>query len=143
MPDDRHARSVMDSKTAQAGELLLQRSVWFASKIICAGAVMALVFAASAPAASAADNSNNLGKMAFETDCVACHGKDGAGTPTGKALMAPDLRSEAVQKLTDAQIEEQIENGKNNMPPFKDTLSKTQIRALVAYVRSFGNKKAK
>jgi mono/diheme cytochrome c family protein len=44
--------------------------------------------------------------------------------------------------MTDQQIQDQIANGKNNMPPFKSTLSKDQIAALAAYVHSaFGKKK--
>jgi cytochrome c6 len=92
-----------------------------------------------APKASAADASD--GEKAFQSNCVVCHGQDGTGTPTGKALKAPDLHSDQVQKMTDAQIADQIANGKNNMPPFKNTLTKDQIQSLVAYVRTFGKKK--
>jgi cytochrome c6 len=87
-------------------------------------------------------NADDAGAQAFKSNCVVCHGTDGTGTATGKALKAPDLSSEAVQKLTDAQIADQIANGKNNMPPFKSTLSKDQITDLVAYLRTtFGKKK--
>ena len=78
----------------------------------------------------------------YKSKCAACHGADGTGSPTGKALKAPDLGSEAVQKMTIAQMEAQVSDGKNNMPPFKSTLSKEQIQGVVAYVRSaFGPKK--
>jgi cytochrome c6 len=89
--------------------------------------------------ASGADES--AGEKAFQSNCVVCHGQDGTATPTGKALKAPDLHSDQVQKMTDAQIADQIANGKNNMPPFKNTLTKDQIQSLVAYVRTFGKKK--
>lgn len=80
--------------------------------------------------------------QSFKSNCVVCHGADGTGTPTGKSLKAPDLNSDVVQKMTVAQIEDQISNGKNNMPPFKSNLSKDQISALAAYVKSaFGKKK--
>jgi len=103
------------------------------------GAVIALGLLTLATKASAADVSD--GEKAFTTNCVVCHGADGTGTPTGKALKAPDLHSDQVQKMTDAQIADQIANGKNNMPPFKSTLSKDQIQSLVLYVRTFGKKK--
>jgi mono/diheme cytochrome c family protein len=99
----------------------------------------ALALLTCAPKASAADAS--AGEKAFQSNCVVCHGQDGTGTPTGKALKAPDLHSDQVQKMTDAQIADQIANGKNNMPPFKNTLTKDQIESLVAYVRTFGKKK--
>jgi mono/diheme cytochrome c family protein len=98
-------------------------------------AAVALVgFASSALAA------DDAGETAFKSNCVICHAADGSGTPTGKALKAPDLRSDAVQKMTDAQIEDQITNGKNNMPPFKNTLNKDQIKALATYVHTLGKK---
>jgi cytochrome c6 len=81
------------------------------------------------------------GKAVFEANCVACHGEDGAGTSTGQALNAPDLRSDAVQKLSDADLKKQVSDGKNNMPPFKDTLKPDEITAVVAYVRTFAHKK--
>jgi len=93
-----------------------------------------LTLAASSPAK--ADDGATL----FKSNCVVCHGADGTGTPTGKALKAPDLHSDAVQKLTDKQIEDQINNGKNNMPPFKSTLNADQVKLLVAYVRTFKKK---
>lgn len=97
-------------------------------------AAMALIGFASRT--MAADDGETL----FKSNCVICHGADGSGTPTGKALKAPDLRTDAVQKLTEAQIETQISDGKNNMPPFKNTLNKDQIKALAAYVHTLGKK---
>jgi mono/diheme cytochrome c family protein len=94
------------------------------------------------PRAVARNADDSAGEQAFKSNCVVCHGADGTGTPTGKSLKAPDLHSDAVQKMTDQQIQDQIANGKNNMPPFKSTLSKDQIAALAAYVHSaFGKKK--
>jgi len=87
-------------------------------------------------------NADEAAAQSFKSNCVVCHAADGTGSPTGKSLKAPDLNSDAVQKMTVAQIEDQISNGKNNMPPFKSTLSKDQIAALAAYVKSaFGKKK--
>ncbi len=111
---------------------LRARSVVVTFAVAIALALVAL--AASSPAK--ADDGATL----FKSNCVVCHGADGTGTPTGKSLKAPDLHSEAVQKLTDKQISDQIENGKNNMPPFKGTLSADQIKLLVAYVRTFKKK---
>jgi mono/diheme cytochrome c family protein len=82
------------------------------------------------------------GAQTYKSNCVVCHGADGTGTPTGKSLMAPDLHSDAVQKMTTAQMITQVSDGKNNMPPFKSTLSEDQIKDVVAYVRAtFGKKK--
>lgn len=83
------------------------------------------------------------GQKLFDAKCVRCHAKDGSGkTAIGSALGAADLRSAVVQKLTDAQIYAQIENGKGNMPPFGSGLNKQQINELITYVRSLSKKQA-
>jgi cytochrome c6 len=109
--------------------------------ITVAAIVAALVVLGSVPQAVAHNADDSAAAESFKSNCVVCHGADGTGTPTGKSLKAPDLHSDAVQKMTDQQIEEQIANGKNNMPPFKSTLSKEQIAALAAYVHSAFSKK--
>lgn len=109
------------------------------SSIFIAAVLLVLGSLGFASRAAAADD---VGATAYKSNCVVCHGADGTGTPTGKSLKAPDLHADVVQKMTDAQIEDQIANGKNNMPPFKSTLSKEQITALAKYVHSeFGKKK--
>jgi mono/diheme cytochrome c family protein len=65
-----------------------------------------------------------------------CHGPDGRGSEVGKSMNVPDLRSDAVQKRPDAELAQIISDGKGGMPPFKGSLSETQIHALVRYVRS-------
>lgn len=92
------------------------------------------VVAQSASAGNAAE-----GQKVFADKCVRCHGDDGSGnTVLGKPLGAMDLRSAAVQALTDAQIYTQIDKGKLNMPPFGGALNQTQINDLIAYVRKLG-----
>ena len=77
----------------------------------------------------------------YDTNCAKCHGPDGSGNTTvGKAVGAKDLRSAEAKKLTDAEIATQIEQGKNNMPPFGGTLNKAQIQSLIPIVRDFAKK---
>jgi cytochrome c6 len=79
----------------------------------------------------------------FKAKCAACHGPDGSGgTPTGKAMGTPDLRSDDVQKQTDAQLIESTTNGKGKkMPAYKGKLTDDQIKQLVGYIRELGKKK--
>lgn len=67
-----------------------------------------------------------------------CHAADGSGSGSmGKALNVPDLRSEAVQKETDAQLTDSIANGKGTkMPAYKTKLTDDQIKGLVAFIRT-------
>jgi len=107
------------------------------SLVLAAAVIMVLGFGTKV-----ARGDDDAGAKAFKANCVVCHGADGTGTATGKALKAPDLNSDAVRKLTEAEIVKQISDGKNNMPPFKNTLTKDQISALATYVHTtFGKKK--
>jgi cytochrome c6 len=126
--------------TSSSTEVSTKRAVRVGGFAILAGATIALALFGLAPSAGAADDT--AGAQTYKSNCVVCHGADGTGTPTGKSLMAPDLHSDAVQKMTTAQMITQVSDGKNNMPPFKSTLSEDQIKDVVAYVRTtFGKKK--
>lgn len=120
-----------DSSSTRKASFFRARSLVVTFGVMIALALVAL--AASSPAK--ADDGETL----FKSNCVVCHGADGTGTPTGKSLKAPDLHSDAVQKMTDAQITEQIKNGKNNMPPFPN-FKPDEVKALIAYVRTFKKK---
>jgi mono/diheme cytochrome c family protein len=94
------------------------------------------------PAAAQAGKAED-GQKLFEANCAKCHGPDGSGdTAIGKAVGAKDLRSPEAQKLTDAQIFTQIDQGKNNMPPFGGALDKGKINDLIAYVHVLTKKGA-
>ena len=83
---------------------------------------------------------NNVEKI-YETHCVLCHAKDGSGsTPTGKALKAQDLRSDVVQKKSDAELTAAITNGKGKMPVFGKKLKPDDIAKLVAFIRALPKK---
>lgn len=81
------------------------------------------------------------GAALFTAKCAACHGKDATGkTPMGEKLKARDLHSPEVQKQTDAELKAIIAKGKEKMPAYGTKLSKEQIEALVAYVRTLVKK---
>lgn len=77
----------------------------------------------------------------FIKSCASCHGKDGrAQTSVARKLGVKDLSQ---SKLTDAQIEQQIRDGKAanqssaKMPAFKDRLTAEEIKSLIAVVKEF------
>jgi cytochrome c6 len=77
----------------------------------------------------------------FKSKCASCHGPDGAGkTAMGTALKIRDLRSDDVQKQTDAELNRIITKGKNKMPAYDGKLKKEQIEELVLYVRKLAKK---
>jgi mono/diheme cytochrome c family protein len=93
-------------------------------------------------ATTAADPKQLFVKM----KCAFCHGEDGRGdTEKGRKLRAPDFTSAKFQKeTTDKEMVDAIQNGIKSkkgavlMPAFKSKLSPDEVKALAAYVRSFG-----
>jgi mono/diheme cytochrome c family protein len=105
-------------------------------------AVVLISLAILAPPAVCKDNqADSKGAGAFKGNCVSCHGSDGAGTTLGKTMQAPDLRSDDVQKKPDAELAKVIDEGKNNMPAFHNTLNPQQIQDVIGYVRQLGKNK--
>ncbi len=83
-------------------------------------------------------------KESFEKQCASCHGKDGKGqTRQG--------RQAGVKDYTDAKVQEEMkddkaletvkagikEGAKERMKPYKDKLTDEEIKALIAYMRTF------
>jgi cytochrome c6 len=115
--------------------------------IVCTFAILIVIvaeiimFSGSVVRADAGQKSAGSVKATFQSKCAMCHGPDGAGSETGKSLNIPDLRSDAVQKLPDAELVKTISDGKGGMPPFKSSLSEAQIHGLVRYIRSLHSQK--
>jgi cytochrome c553 len=100
---------------------------------------LATIVIASASIGFAADPAAN-----WAQHCASCHGKDGSGnTMMGKKLGVKDYRDAKVQAaFSDAEMEKAIKegvktSGKETMKPFGSKLSEADIKALVAYIRSF------
>jgi mono/diheme cytochrome c family protein len=125
------------SRCRTSARMLVQRMVQVDIVRLSASAMLLLAMVGSASSARAADTPETL----FNTNCANCHGVDGHPTPTGKALKAAELSSNAVQKMTTAQFTAQIANGKGLMPPFKTLLTAEQIKVLSKYLRTFAKAK--
>lgn len=87
------------------------------------------------PAAAAKPVSNIDAAALFTSNkCVTCHGADGKGKVKG----TPNFSDAAWQKKEkDGELIEAIKKGKKPMPPYAGKLSDDEIKALVAYVRTF------
>ena len=78
----------------------------------------------------------------YKTNCVLCHSADGSGSsPTGKAMHAKDLRSDEVQKQSDAALSEVITKGRGKMPAFGAKIKLEDVTKMVAYIRALPSKK--
>jgi len=91
-----------------------------------------------APAAAADATS---GAATFKGKCASCHAADASGnTAIGRKNSIPDLRSPAVQTLTDTELASIIANGKpgglSATAHKGKALTTKQIEDVIAYVRS-------
>ncbi len=85
-------------------------------------------------------STSDRGKQTFSSACAQCHGLDGKGSER-----APNIADTAtVQRLSDSQIFHIIRNGVSGtgMPAFH-SLDRSQIRALVTYLRTLQGKTKK
>jgi mono/diheme cytochrome c family protein len=101
--------------------------------------LLVMVIMTSAGLALAADAT-----ALWNQHCASCHGKDGGGdTMMGKKLSVKDYRDAKFQSaFSDGEAAKAIkegvkEGGKDKMKPFKEKLSDEDVKALVAYIRSF------
>lgn len=70
----------------------------------------------------------------YKAKCAMCHGADGTGGKMG----TKDFASPDIQGLSDAQLAGIISKGKPpKMPAYGDKLKDTDIKGLVAYIRTF------
>ena len=78
------------------------------------------------------------GRAVYAANCVRCHGSDGAGhTRMADIVEPPDLTDAAWQrKRGNAKMVASVSNGLGQMPAFKKKLSRQDIAASVAYVRT-------
>ena len=83
-------------------------------------------------------------KEVYDKSCAACHGKTGKGdTPAGKKAKVKDYTDAQVQAaMKDDEMFKAIKEGvkegdKVKMKGYADKLSDDDIKALIAYIRSF------
>lgn len=97
--------------------------------------------AAQTPAATTATATPDelaAARANYQKTCIACHGETGEGGPVtveGKRLKVPSFKSAHATKEPDSEFVEQIKEGGDGMPAFKDKLSEQEIADLVKFVR--------
>jgi cytochrome c6 len=97
--------------------------------------VLALV-AAMAVVLTLSLSANAQSADLFKSKCAACHGPDGTGSAMGKKMGAHDFTTADVQKMSDAELTDVINNGKNKMPKYADKMKPEEVKGLVAYIRT-------
>jgi mono/diheme cytochrome c family protein len=96
-------------------------------------AALAALSAGSMFAANAAN-----GSAVFAKSCKSCHGADGTANPAIAKMMnveMADLKSAAVQGMSDADMKGVVTNGKGKMKPVK-AVTGADVDDVVAYVHT-------
>ena len=78
------------------------------------------------------------GREVYAANCGRCHGADGAGhTRMAEIVEPPDMTDPAWQRRrSNTRMIASVFNGLGQMPSFKKKLSRQEIAAAVAYVRT-------
>lgn len=78
------------------------------------------------------------GRAVYANNCARCHGGDGTSQTTmGQMTEAPNLTDAAWQRgKSTSRMITAVSNGRGQMPAFKKKLSRQDIAAAVAYVRT-------
>lgn len=70
----------------------------------------------------------------FRQHCAICHGQEANGKQLADGRQVPSLRYGDAAKRSEAEIYEQIKNGKLPMPSFKNQLTEDEIQKMVKFV---------
>lgn len=104
--------------------------------IVAAGASGLTSAAQKKRAASRAER----GRAVYEARCARCHGSDGAGrTRMAEVVLPPDMSDAEWQRSRSAaRMIASVTDGLGQMPAFRKRLTRQEIAAVVAYVRTLG-----
>jgi cytochrome c oxidase cbb3-type subunit 3 len=78
------------------------------------------------------------GRAVYSANCGRCHGSDGQGrTRMAETVEPPDLSDPAwLRGRSSSRMIASVANGRGQMPAFKKKLSREDIAASIAYVRT-------
>ena len=88
--------------------------------------------------ASAAGFAQSSGEAIYKAKCLNCHGTTGlANSGVGKVMKVKPIDDPEVKKQSEAEMIAAVRNGAGKMQAYKATLSEAEIKASVAYFRTF------
>lgn len=110
--------------------------------VFCVGIFVFGVSAAGSRAAAGTQKGKaarlKRGRAVYADRCARCHGSDGQGrTRMGESVEPPDFSDPEWQGgRADSHMIESVTNGRGQMPAFRKKLTRQDIAASVAYVRT-------
>jgi mono/diheme cytochrome c family protein len=99
--------------------------------MVAAAAFVFLLFANEPQKAPIPTTGKNTGEAIFATRCSSCHGTDGSGG-FGPALAGGVVVADFPNPKDQEAV---VTNGRGSMPSFNDSLTPSQISAVVEYTR--------
>ena len=93
----------------------------------------------AATTASATPDQFAAARAGYAKNCLGCHGETGEGGTKkveGKTLKVPSFKAPHSLKDSDKEFMEQIHEGGEGMPAFKDKLSEAEMTDLVKFIRN-------
>lgn len=76
------------------------------------------------------------GVALYKSKCQVCHGADGKGSSTGRAIGVKAFSDPDVAKQSDSELIGVIRKGKGKMPAYEGKLTDDEIKSLIKYIRS-------
>lgn len=106
--------------------------------LFAAAAAVANVSTAAETKKGKGQSQLDRGREVYMSNCGRCHGADGAGhTRMAEIVEPPDMTDAAWQRQrSTSRMAASVANGRGQMPAFKKKLSRQEIAAAVAYVRT-------
>jgi len=99
---------------------------------------LALALAGFAFSVSTVCFAQSSGEAIYKQKCLNCHGVSGlANSGVGKGMKVKPVSDAEVRNMTEAEMIQATRNGMGKMQPYKDSLTDSQTRAVVAYFRTF------
>jgi len=78
------------------------------------------------------------GEAIYKTKCLNCHGPTGlANSGVGKLMKVKPINDPDVMKMTESEMIESVRKGMGKMQAYKGSLTEAEIKASVAYFRTF------
>src|SRR5579863_10102854 len=102
------------------------------SSLLLLGLIALLANPAALTAAKKSEEEKAGAVLFRDKGCTYCHGVGGVGTKKAPSLL--DLQKD--KTWTSEKITNQILNGGQKMPPFRDSVSDDEVSQLIAYLRA-------
>jgi mono/diheme cytochrome c family protein len=97
-----------------------------------------VVLAVVVSMACAVSFAQSTGEAIYKEKCLNCHGTTGlANSGIGARMKVKPITDPEVKKMSEAAMIEATRNGAGKMQGYKDSLTDAQIKASVAYFRTF------